>query len=177
MSFTANHLYFDDVEVGQEWKSLGRTITEADVVNFAGLSGDFNPIHVDHHFAQTTPFRRPIAHGLLVFSVGSGLGLHAPPMRTLAILNIREWHFRDPVFFGDTIHVVSKVIDKQVRGRGRRGEITWKRQIVNQDAKLIQEGITITLVDGRGGRGTPREEPTARASEANPSQQQSTTER
>ena len=153
MSFTPSHLFFDDVEVGQEWRSLGRTITEADVVNFAGLSGDFNPIHMDHHFAKTTPFRRPIAHGLLVLCVGSGLGIHAPPMRTMAVLSIREWHFRDPVFFGDTIHVVSKVIDKQVRARGRRGEITWQRQFYNQHGKLVMEGVTLTLVEGRGGRG------------------------
>src|SRR6516225_1788808 len=115
MSFTSQHLYFDDVEVGQEWESLGRTITETDIVNFAGLSGDFNPIHLDHEFARTTPFRRPIAHGLLVFSIASGLGLFAPPMRTLAILSIREWSFKNPVFPGDTIHVVSKVLSKEVR--------------------------------------------------------------
>jgi 3-hydroxybutyryl-CoA dehydratase len=166
MSFTPNHLFFDDVEIGQEWKSLGRTITEADIVNFAGLSGDFNPIHIDHHFARTTPFRRPIAHGLLVFSIGSGLGLHAPPMRTLAILSIRDWHFRDPVFPGDTIHVVSKVLDKQVRGRGRRGEITWQRQFFNQDGKLIMEGVTQTLVEGRAAqRGAPAESAAAEASQ------------
>jgi 3-hydroxybutyryl-CoA dehydratase len=150
MSFTASHLYFEDVEVGQEWRSLGRTITEADVVNFAGLSGDFNPIHIDHHFAKTTAFRRPIAHGLLVFAIGSGLGLHAPPMRTQALLAIKDWHFRGPVFPGDTIHVVSKVLDKQVRGRGRRGEVTWQRQFFNQDGKLIMEGVTLTLIEGKG---------------------------
>ena len=157
MSFTPSHLYFDDVEIGQEWKSLGRTITNADIVNFAGLSGDFNPIHIDHHFARTTPFRGPIAHGLLVLSVGSGLGINAPPMRTMAVLSLREWTFRDPVFPGDTIHVVSKVLDKQVRARGRRGEVTWGRQFFNQDGKLIMEGVTITLVEGRGGRGSAAE--------------------
>src|SRR4051812_41032917 len=108
MSFTAQHLFFDDLEVGQEWESLGRTITEADIVNFAGLSGDFNPIHVDHEFAKTTPFRRPIAHGMLVFSIGSGLGVQCPLVRTVAVVGIREWYFRAPVFIGDTIKVRTK---------------------------------------------------------------------
>ena len=179
MSFTPSHLYFDDVEVGQEWKSLGRTITEADVVNFAGISGDFNPIHMDHHFAATTPFRRPIAHGLLVFSVSSGLALSAPPMRTLALLSVRDWHFRDPVFPGDTIHVVSKVLDKQVRGRGRRGQITWQRQIFNQEGKLIQEGITLTLVEGRSGKAAADagQASASDSTEAGTNQEQSATER
>ena len=150
MSFTAQHLFFDDVEVGQQWESLGRTVTETDVVNFAGLSGDFNPIHIDHEFARTTPFRRPIAHGLLVLSLGSGLGLFSPPMRTLAVLTIREWQFKEPVFAGDTLHVLSKVLNKEVRGRGRRGVITWQRQILNQERKVVQEGVTVTLVEGRG---------------------------
>jgi acyl dehydratase len=149
MSFTAHHLYFDDVAVGQQWESLGRTITEADIVNFAGLSGDFNSIHMDHQFASTTLFRRPIAHGLLVFSIGSGLTLFCPPMRTLAFMAIREWHFRKPIFIGDTIHVLGKVLEKEERSRGRRGVITWGRQIVNQEGKVVQEGVTQTLVEGR----------------------------
>src|SRR2546430_8845358 len=105
MSFTQFPLFFDDLKVDQEWESLGRTVTEADLVNFAGLSGDFNPIHIDHEFAKTTLFRRPLAHGLLVFSIASGLGLFSPPMRTLAFLAIREWYFREPVFIGDTVHL------------------------------------------------------------------------
>jgi 3-hydroxybutyryl-CoA dehydratase len=150
MRFTPSHLFFDDVHLGQEWTSLGRTITEADIVNFAGLSGDFNPIHIDHEFAKTTAFRRPIAHGLLVFSIGSGLGLHSPPMRTMAFLEVREWHFKEPVFIGDTIHVHTSIVEKQVRSRGRRGEITWRRQLVNQDKKVVQQGTTVTLVEGKG---------------------------
>lgn len=97
LSFTEHHLYFDDIEVGHEWKSLGRTITEADIVNFAGLSGDFNPIHVDHQFAKGTLFRRPIAHGLLGVAIMSGLAMYSPPMRTVAFLSIRELHFREPI--------------------------------------------------------------------------------
>ena len=152
MPFTAQHLYFDDVAVGQQWESLGRTITETDVVQFAGLSGDFNPIHVDDEFARSTPFRRPLAHGLLVFSIGSGLAVACPPMRTMAFLEIREWHFLGPVFFGDTIRIQGEAAHKEARGRGRRGEITWRRRILNQENKVVQEGLVVTLVEGRGGR-------------------------
>jgi acyl dehydratase len=143
------HLYFDDVEVGQEWESPGRTVTEADIVNFAGLSGDFNPIHMDHHFAQTTPFRRPIAHGLLTLALTSGLSVNCPPMRTLALVAIKDWQFREPVFIGDTLHIRSRVLAKEPRGRGKRGLITWQRQVINQDGKIVQEGITVTLVEAR----------------------------
>jgi 3-hydroxybutyryl-CoA dehydratase len=157
MSFTAIHLYADDVEAGQEWQSLGRTITEADIVNFAGLSGDFNPIHLDHEFAASTPFHRPIAHGLLVLSIGSGLALYIPPMRTLAFVGIREWQFKGPVFIGDTVHVRTRIVEKEVRARGRRGVITWFRQVINQEGKVVQEGVTQTIVEGRGA--APREAP------------------
>jgi acyl dehydratase len=158
MSFTKIHLYFDDVEVGQEWESPGRTVTQADVVNFAGLSGDFNPIHMDHEFAKTTAFRQPIAHGLLVFAMGSGLGLYCPPMRTLAFLSVRDWQFKGPVFLGDTIRGRAKVLEKEVRARGRRGVITWQRQIFNQEGKVVQEGVTLTLVEGRSRDQTAGEE-------------------
>ena len=150
MSFTNFHLYFEDIEIGQEWESLGRTVTQTDISNFAGVSGDFNPIHIDHEFARTTLFRQPIAHGLLIFSMASGLGLFAPPMRTLAFMSIREWTFREPVFFGDTIRVRTKVLEKTAKGRGKRGVVTWQRRIVNQHAKVVQEGVTVTLVESRG---------------------------
>lgn len=149
MSFTSHHLFFDDVSIGQEWISLGRTVTESDLVNFAGLSGDFNPIHMDHEFARTTPYRRPIAHGLLVWSIASGLSLHAPAMRTLAFLKVSEWHFREPVFIGDTIRSKAKVIGKIERSRGRRGVVTWQRAVLNQHDKAVQEGVLETLVEGR----------------------------
>ena len=149
MSFTPAHLFFDDVQIGQEWTSPSRTVTQTDVVNFAGITGDFNPIHVDHEFAKTTPFREPIAHGLLVWSISSGLSLYAPPMRTLAFMTVKEWHFREPVFFGDTILTWVKVLAKEERSRGRRGVITWERAIRNQKGKVVQEGVIVTLVEGR----------------------------
>jgi acyl dehydratase len=150
VSFTSFHLFFEDIEVGQEWESLGRTVTQTDLINFAGVSGDFNPIHIDHEFARSTLFQQPIAHGLLICSMGSGLGLFAPPMRTLAFISIREWNFREPVFIGDTIRVRTKALEKQPRGRGKRGVVTWQRQIVNQHGKIVQEGVTVTLVEARG---------------------------
>ena len=149
MSFTAAHLYFDDVAIDQEWISQGRTITQADVVNFAGVSGDFNPIHVDHEFAKTTLFRQPIAHGMLVWSISTGLSVSAPLMRTIAFMNVKEWTFKEPVFIGDTIRTRSKVVAKEERSRGKRGVITWQRSIINQHDKVVQEGFTMTMVEGR----------------------------
>jgi acyl dehydratase len=151
MAFTKLHLYFDDVAVDQEWESLARTVTEADVVNFAGVSGDFSPIHVDHEYAKTTAYHVPIAHGLLVFSISSGLALFAPPMRTLAFSGIRDWQFKGPVFIGDTIRVRTRVREKETRARGRRGQIVWQRTVVNQQNQIVQEGATVTLVQGRAG--------------------------
>ena len=149
MSFSSFHLSFDDLEVGQEWRSGGRTITESDIVTFAGFSGDFNPIHMDHEFAKGTPFRQPIAHGFGVFSIASGLGVMTPPVRTIALLRVRYWNFSLPVFVGDTIHLVSRVVEKTLRGRGKRGEVVWYRGIVNQEGKVVQEGEVVTLIECR----------------------------
>src|SRR5262245_4702273 len=150
MSFSSIHLYFDDLEVGQEWTSGGRTVTESDIVNFAGFSGDFNPIHIDAEFAKSTPFRRPIAHGFAVFSIASGLGVMTPPLRTLAMLRVRVWNFVLPVFAGDTIKCTSRVIEKTLRGRGRRGEVVWYRGINNQDGKVVQEDELLPYIEPRG---------------------------
>jgi acyl dehydratase len=155
MSFTPFHLFYDDIKAGQEWESQGRTVTEADVVNFAGLSGDFNPIHTDIEFARNTPFRARIAHGILVFSFASGLAVSSPPMRTIAIREIRDWQFKDPVFIGDTIRVRSRVVEVQVRARGRRAAVTWYRQVINQHGKVVQEGVSVTLVEGRASTQNP----------------------
>lgn len=149
MSFSSIHLFYDDIVVGQEWLSGGRTVTETDVVNFAGVSGDFNAIHMDHEFAKTTPFRRPIAHGLLVFSIASGLGVSCPPMRTIAFYQVKEWNMREPVFIGDTLHLKTRVHSITPRGRGRRAEIVWDRTIINQHGKIVQDGQIVTLVEGR----------------------------
>lgn len=149
MGYSSIHLYFDDLNVGQEWESGGRTVTEADIINFAGFSGDFNAIHIDHEYAKTTAFRRPIAHGFGVFSMASGLGVQTPPVRTMALLRVRGWNFRLPVYIGDTIRLKTRVVEKTLRGRGKRGEVVWYRAIYNQEGKIVHDGEIVTLVECR----------------------------
>ncbi|MFO0909291.1 MAG: MaoC/PaaZ C-terminal domain-containing protein [Isosphaeraceae bacterium] len=151
MARKATHLLcFDDLSVGDEWESPRRTVTETDVVNFAGVSGDFNPIHIDHASAATGPFRRPIAHGLLGLSIASGLTAYSPRVDTMAFLAILEWKFLQPIYFGDTIRVLTRIVALESKSRGRRGVVTWHRQILNQEDKIVQEGLSQTIVRGRG---------------------------
>lgn len=156
-------LHLEDLSVGDEWCSAGRTITESDIVSFAGISGDFNPLHVDHDFARTTPFRGPIAHGLLGLAVASGLASCAPRVATLAFLEIVDWKFHLPIVPGDTIHTLTCIEAIEPRARGRRGLVTWRRRIVNHDGKVAQEGHTRTMVCGRP---RPHDEGTADESDA-----------
>jgi acyl dehydratase len=150
-------LAFEDLAVGDEWESPGRTVTEADVVNFAGISGDFNPIHVDHVHALAGPFRRPVAHGLLGLAFASGLSANFPRVDTLAFLSILEWKFLQPIGFGDTIRVLTRVQALEPRSRGRRGVVTWHRRVVNQAGQTVQEGLTQTLVGNRARPGDESE--------------------
>lgn len=142
-------LGFDQLSVDDEWESAARTITESDVVAFAGLSGDFNPLHVDHEAAQRGPFRKPVAHGLLGLAIASGLTAHFPRVDTLAFLGLLEWKFLGSIAFGDTIRVVSRVAAIEPRARGRRGVVTWHRRILNQRGEVVQEGRSQTLVRSR----------------------------
>jgi 3-hydroxybutyryl-CoA dehydratase len=139
-------LGFNDLSIDDEWESPCRTITEADVVGFAGLSGDFNPLHLDQEAARQGPFRKPVAHGLLGMAVASGLASHAPRVDTLAFLAILEWKFLQPIAFGDTVRVITRVESLEPRSQGRRGVVTWQRRLINQSEETVQEGRTQTLV-------------------------------
>jgi acyl dehydratase len=145
----AHPLCFDEVEVGDTWRSAARTVTESDIVQFACLTGDFNPLHVDHEYARDTPFGKPIAHGLLGLSWVAGLGSDSPRMKTLAFQRILEWNFLAPIHIGDTIHVETEILSKEPRARGRRGVIVWHRKLVNQRGETTQEGRTETLVESQ----------------------------
>jgi 3-hydroxybutyryl-CoA dehydratase len=156
---------FDDLVVGDEWESPRRTVTETDVVLFAGLSGDFNPLHVDHSSSLSNPFGRPVAHGLLGLAIASGLMSQAPRVDTLAFLAILDWRFHKPILFGDTIHALSTVETLEPHAKGRRGIVTWHRRIFNQDGHLVQEGRTQSLVRARTRPGSSKvakfEDPTS----------------
>jgi acyl dehydratase len=119
------------------------------VVAFAGLSGDFNPIHVDHQSSREGAFGRPVAHGLLGLSIASGLASNAPRVETIAFLAIEDWKFLHPIAFGDTVKVITRIESILPRARGRRALVTWKRSLINQNGVIVQEGTTKTLVKGR----------------------------
>ncbi len=138
-------LFFDDIEVGRIWTSPRRTVTEADVVNFATMTGDFNPLHVDYDYAAKSHYRRPVAHGLLGLSWVAGLGSYFPSVNTLAFTAVRNWEFSRPLFFGDTVFVETSCLEKSPSGR-RAGKVVWQRKLVNQEQMVVQEGVFETLV-------------------------------
>lgn len=142
--------YFEEIQVGEEYVSPGRTVTEADIVIFAGLSGDYNVLHTDAEFMKTSIFGERIAHGLLGLAIQSGLLARTMrPYATLAFLGLR-WKFKGPIKIGDTIRVKAKVIEKRETSKQDRGIITLQRQVVNQQGEVVQEGETDVMVERRG---------------------------
>ena len=142
-------LGFEDLAVDDEWESPGRTVTEADVVAYAGVSGDFNPIHLDHESSRLGAFGAPVAHGLLGLAIASGLASGAPRVDTIALLAVEEWSFLRPIRFGDTVRLISRVAALKPQSRGRRAAVTWHRQLVDQGGRVLQEGQIRTLVRSR----------------------------
>lgn len=142
--------YFEEIEVGEEYLSPGRTVTEADIVIFAGLSGDYNVLHTDAEFMKSSIFGERIAHGLLGLAIQSGLLTRAMrPYATLAFLGLR-WKFKGPIKIGDTIKVRARVISKKETSKPDRGIVTLERQVINQKGEVVQEGETDLMVARRG---------------------------
>jgi len=133
--------YFEEFEIGNEVVSPARTITEADVVMFAGLTGDYNQLHTDEEFAKTTPFGRRIAHGLLVLSYAVGLLGRLGFIEGTA-LAFRElaWKFSQPVFMGDTVHVKARCRELKPMARLGGGLVIFDLSVVNQEGKTVQKG-------------------------------------
>jgi acyl dehydratase len=141
--------YFEDIAVGEEYESPGRTVTEADIVLFAGLSGDYNILHTDAEFMKQSIFGERIAHGLLGLAIQAGLFTRATTAyATLAFAGLR-WKFKGPIKIGDTIRVTAKVIAKKEMAKLDRGLITLERKVLNQRSEVVQEGETDLLVERR----------------------------
>jgi acyl dehydratase len=144
-------MYFEEFEVGQRIISPGRTISEADVMAFAGLSGDFNSMHTDAEYAKTTPFERRVAHGLLGLSVASGLAVRTGILEgtVLAFREISRWKFSAPIFLGDTIHVEIEVEERKAIPRLGGGSLVLGVDVLNQDGTSVMKGRWSVLIRSR----------------------------
>jgi acyl dehydratase len=143
---------YEDIQVGAEYLSPGRTVTEADIVAFAGLSGDYNVLHTDAEFMRSSIYGERIAHGLLGLAIQSGLGSRAVsrPFAVLAFLGLR-WRFKAPIRIGDTIRVRIRVSAKRETSKPDRGIVVLQRTVLNQRGETVQEGETEIMVERRGG--------------------------
>lgn len=145
---------FDEFQVGQEFVTASRTVTEADVVAFAGLSGDFNPLHVDEEYAKNTPLKGRVAHGALILSMATGLAnqLGIFEGTTIALLSMTT-RFIAPVRFGDTIRCQFRVVEKKESKKPDRGIATFGISILNQrDEPVIEGDWVVMLARGEGGK-------------------------
>jgi len=134
-------LFFEELEVGQEYLSPGRTVTEADIVNFAGISGDYTSLHTDAEYVRRTPFRNRIAHGILVQAIATGLMTRTGIFeRTILGLTDMVIHWRSPVFIGDTIRMLLSVAGKDENPSKRSGQVHFATQVLNQDDRAVAEG-------------------------------------
>lgn len=142
--------YFEEFSVGQEMESPGRTVTEADIVLFAGLSGDYNQLHTDAVYAEGTQYGRRIAHGLLGLSIASGLAARAGFIEgtALAFLGL-DWRFKAPIHIGDTVSLVARVTRTRPMRSAGGGLVVFDVRLVNQDGRVTQQGEWSMLMCSR----------------------------
>jgi len=141
-------LYFEAFEIGQKFVSAARTITEADIVAFAGLSGDYNQLHTDAEFSKGTPFGQRVAHGLLVTSIASGLIAQSGLIEgtVLAFREIENWKFTRPTFIGDTVYVETGVLETKALPRLGGGAVVIEVSVVNQRNETVMKGKWTVLI-------------------------------
>ena len=130
--------YFDDLQIGDETTTMGRTVTEADIINFAGLTGDFHELHTNAEYAAKTMFKQRIAHGALIFSMATGLSVRSGGRSeaVLAFYGVDRMRFVKPTFIGDTIHVRQRVEAKSPRDE-TSGLVTMLNQVINQHGEVV----------------------------------------
>lgn len=139
-------LYFEEISEGMQFRTRGRTITESDIVQFAALTGDFNPMHTDDEYMKGHMMGRRVAHGMLTLSYAVGQIYQLGFMeRTVLAFRGLEMKFSLPVFVGDTVHAEVSVTEMKPMKRLGGGNVTCEIKIVNQDGKSVQSG-TMTLL-------------------------------
>jgi 3-hydroxybutyryl-CoA dehydratase len=150
MTISPRGMYFEEFEVGLEIQTAGRTITETDIVNFAGLSGDFNFIHTNAYAASETPFGQRVAHGMLVASIATGLAVQQGFIdgTTLAFREL-DWKFTRPVFIGDTVYVQIKVTETKSMARLGGGLVVFEARVLNQRDEVVHKGEMKMLIKSR----------------------------
>ena len=141
-------MFWEEWEIGAEFQTASRTITEADIVNFAGISGDYNPLHIDEEFCKQTQFGTRIAHGPLVYSIAAGLlfQLHLYDDTLIAFLGFDSLKFTLPVKIGDTVRVRVEVLEKRETSKPDRGVMKRLLQVLNQRDEVVQEGVQAFLL-------------------------------
>jgi acyl dehydratase len=144
-------LTYDEFETGDIFVSQARTVTESDVVAFAGLSGDFNPLHTDAEFGKQTPFGQRIAHGMLVVSMATGMANWTGIFEgtTLALME-QVIRYKGAVKFGDTIHLELEVVDKKPTSKAGRGVVCFATRVKNQHEDVAIDGEWTLLMKRLG---------------------------
>jgi len=139
--------YFQDFSIGDEFHTPSRTITEADIVNWSYLSGDWNPVHTDEEFAKKSEFKTRIAHGPLSLGIATGLmdRIGIIEGTALALLTLTQ-KFNAPVYIGDTISMKMTVSQKKETRKEDRGIVTFKVNILNQNGRIVSEGTWDLLI-------------------------------
>ncbi len=141
-------MWYEEFEVGQQIISPGRTITEGDIVTFAGLSGDYNQIHTNAEFASKSFFGKRVAHGLLGLSISAGLAMRTGILEgtVIAFREINNWKFSGPVFIGDTVHAEMTVVETKAVPRLGGGSVIIEISLKNQRDEVTMRGTWTVLV-------------------------------
>lgn len=149
-TFQPRGLHFEEFVIGQTVVTAGRTITEGDIVRFAGLSGDFNQIHTDAEYAAQGIFGERIAHGLLVLSIATGLAVQTGIIEgTVLAFREVEWKFSRPVMIGDTVHAEIEVEETKSLPRLGGGNVFMKVSVFNQKDEVVHRGRWVMLVKSK----------------------------
>jgi acyl dehydratase len=140
-------LYYEDFTIGQVFTTGRRTITETDVVFYAYLSGDMNPLHTDEVFAKSGPFGRRVAHGPLGLAIANGLVVQTGTFDGTGVAALGlTWKFVKPIFFGDSIFVRMTIVEARTTRNPARGIIRRTLDVINQDNVVVQQGEAVTML-------------------------------